>query len=401
MKIEQRVPAAPTSAVRADVVVLAAFAGFGVIWGMYAAAIPAIRDATAVSDAFLGTALSGVGLTALPAMLMSGRFIDRAGRTAFTAALVLFAISAPLALVVTSAPALVAALLVFGGCSGAYDVAINHAAVAAEAATGRRVLNRAHAVFSLGLLAGSLLMGAARGAGMHPGWPLVAAGLLLLAGAVPAWRNLTAIHAPAGTTPPPRGRGAWAGPMVWVAGLLGVLALLVESGLQQWSAVFLEDNLHTAPGLSSLGPAIFAASAATGRMAGHFLGNRLADIPLLVCSGLLVCPGVLVLATADHTAVALAGLLIAGAGISVGSPTLYGFAGRRVPASERGRTVAVVSGIAYVGLLGGPGVVGQIAAATTLRTAFAFLAAAALLMAIGSLSLRRWAKTSPSTSGSV
>jgi MFS family permease len=389
------VPRAATPPARADWVVLAAFAGFGVTWGMYAAAIPAIRAATGVSDGFLGAALSCIGLTALPAMLFAGRLIDRAGRPAFVAALVLFAVTAPLPMVVSSGPALVVTLLVFGGCSGAFDVAINHAAVAAEATTGRRVLNRAHAVFSLGLLSGSLLLGASRSAGLTPRWPLAALALVLLAGAVPAWAGLTGTHTTHESEPAAGGRGLWAGGLVWVAGTLGILALLVESGLQQWSAVFLEDVLKTAPATSSLGPAVFAGAAAAGRMSGHYLGRAAGDVGLLVCAGLIAAPGAVLLATAGGPAVALAGLFLAGMGISVGSPTLYGFAGRRVPASTRGRMVAAVSGIAYIGLLGGPGLVGQLADVFGLRWAFGTLAVIALVMGAGSLTLRRWSAPEP------
>jgi MFS family permease len=385
------VPRVAAPPARAEWVVLAAFAGFGVTWGMYAAAIPAIRAATGVSDGFLGAALSCVGLTALPAMLFAGRLIDRAGRPAFVAALVLFAVTAPLPMVVTSGPALVVTLLVFGGCSGAFDVAINHAAVAAEATTGRRVLNRAHAVFSLGLLSGSLVLGASRSAGLTPRWPLAALGLVLLAGAVPAWAGLAGTHATPEPGPAQSGRAVWAEALVWVAGTLGVLALLVESGLQQWSAVFLEDVLRTTPATSSLGPAVFAGAAAAGRMSGHFLGRAVGDVTLLVCAGLIAAPGAVLLATAGGPAVALAGLFLAGMGISVGSPTLYGFAGRRVPASARGRMVAAVSGIAYIGLLGGPGLVGQLAGLFGLRWAIGALAVIAVVMGVGSLTLRRWA----------
>jgi sugar phosphate permease len=175
-----------------------------------------------------------------------------------------------------------------------------------------------------------------------------------------------------------------------VAGALGILALLVESGLQQWSAVFLEDVLKTAPATSSLGPAVFAGAAAAGRMSGHFLGRAVGDVGLLVCAGLIAAPGAVLLATAGGPAVALAGLFLAGMGISVGSPTLYGFAGRRVPASARGRMVAAVSGIAYIGLLGGPGLVGQLADVFSLRWAIGTLAVIALVMGAGSLTLRRW-----------
>jgi hypothetical protein len=36
----------------ADTIVLTAFGGFGVVWGMYAAAMPAIKATTGVSEAF-------------------------------------------------------------------------------------------------------------------------------------------------------------------------------------------------------------------------------------------------------------------------------------------------------------------------------------------------------------
>jgi hypothetical protein len=324
-------------------------------------------------------------------MLFVGRLIDRSGRAAFAVALVLFAVTAPLPMVVTSGPALVVTLLVFGGCSGAFDVAINHAAVAVEAMSGRRVLNRAHAVFSLGLLCGSLILGASRSGGFAPRWPLAALGLVLLAGAVPAWSGLAGTHAAPEPGGREYGRGVWTGALVWVAGTLGVLALLVESGLQQWSAVFLEDVLKTTPATSSLGPAVFAGAAAAGRLSGHFLSRALSDVALLVCAGLVAAPGAFLLATAASPAVALAGLFVAGMGISVGSPTLYGFAGRRVPASARGRMVAAVSGIAYIGLLGGPGLVGQLADIFTLRWAIGVLAVVALVLGTGSLTLRRWA----------
>ena len=41
---------------------------------------------------------------------------------------------------------------------------------------------------------------------------------------------------------------------------------LVESGLEGWSALFLERTLDSGPAISGLGPGIFAAAMATGRL---------------------------------------------------------------------------------------------------------------------------------------
>ncbi len=176
---------------------------------------------------------------------------------------------------------------------------------------------------------------------------------------------------------------------MWLLGGLGVLALLVESGVQQWSAVLLEDVLHAAPVIAGLGPAVFAAAEALGRAGGQRIIRRIGYARLLVCSGLIAVPGTVLLGAAGSPALALVGVAVTGIGISVAAPTLYGLAGRTADARDRGRTIAAVSGVAYVGLLGGPGLVGQAAGATSLHLALALLAPVALLLAIGVAVLAR------------
>lgn len=83
---------------RTQAVAVAGFASFGLVWGMYAAVMPAIKAATGASDGALGAALSCAGLAALPAMFSAGRLAGRFGRHAFAAAACLFALTAPLPL---------------------------------------------------------------------------------------------------------------------------------------------------------------------------------------------------------------------------------------------------------------------------------------------------------------
>jgi MFS family permease len=383
---DEAVPDKAGGPLRRQAPVLAAFASFGLVWGMYAAAMPTIKAATGASDGALGAALSAAGLAALPAMFGIGRLADRYGRRAFLAAAVAFAAAAAVPLFARSVPALVAGLLLFGGCSGAFDVVINHTAVEYEVAARRPVLNKAHAVFSSGLLAGSAGMGALISAGTRPAWVLAVTGAVIGGLALMIWRRLPAgpLHPPA-----PGGGRRRLPARVWLLGGLGVLALLVESGVQQWSAVLLQDVLHAAPVIAGLGPAVFAGAEALGRASSQQLIERLGDRRLLVCAGLVVIPGAVLLGAAGTTLLALAGVAIAGLGISAASPTLYGLAGRAAAGRDRGRTVAAVSGVAYIGLLGGPGLVGQVADATSLRLALALLAPVALLMVLGIAAVTR------------
>lgn len=55
------------------------FAAYGLFWGTWGAALPALRDSAAVDESALGVALLFVGAGALPAMLLVGRAVDRFG----------------------------------------------------------------------------------------------------------------------------------------------------------------------------------------------------------------------------------------------------------------------------------------------------------------------------------
>src|SRR4051794_26991890 len=142
----------------------AGFAVFGAFWGAWGASIPAIRAQAGVTDGQLGAALLFIGAGALPAMLLSGRAVDRWGLRA-TAALLTLLGGAGLLVAVAARDLLTLAvtLTLLGAASGAADVAINAAAGSAQRASGRPVVTRAHATFSAAVVGASLLAGALRG----------------------------------------------------------------------------------------------------------------------------------------------------------------------------------------------------------------------------------------------
>ncbi|CAN5225578.1 hypothetical protein BH20ACT22_BH20ACT22_06310 [soil metagenome] len=75
---------------------VAAFAAFGLFWGGFAAALPAIKEATGTTEGTLGLALFCIPFcipsAALPAMLLSGPWADRYGRRMLSPALAAFAL---------------------------------------------------------------------------------------------------------------------------------------------------------------------------------------------------------------------------------------------------------------------------------------------------------------------
>jgi MFS family permease len=349
----------------------AAFAVFGLFWGGWAACLPAIQDRTGASDAKLGLALLAVAAAALPAMLAAGRLADVFGGQLVPIGLVAFGISAALPALAGSVAALAALLALVGITTGLLDVAVNAEASRIEADYDVRVMDGLHAAFSVGVLVGGAGSGFLRRAGLEPSWILGGIGAIIVVSAV---FNRGA----------PRGRGrakgrARLGRALAIVGGVLALAFLVENGLEGWSALFLERTFDSSPAVSGLGPGLFAASMATGRILAQRM-VRPSVTARMVIAGVCAAAGLALSASADHPAVALLGLVVAGAGLALSAPTLLGLAGRVGGEGGRGAAVSTVAILGYLGFLAGPPLIGAVAGATSLRGAFVFLGVVALLL---------------------
>ena len=363
---------------------LSAFGAFGVFWGAWAVLLPAIKEQTGASVAELGVALLFVAAAALPTMFATGLLLDRFGPRILPVSAISFGLAVLLPGLADSFWQLVLSLIVVGAASGALDVSINFGATSIEACGGAPIMQKAHASFSGGFLAGSVFAALAREAGVDP------VVILLATSAVPflsAWLNREALG-----LPPPaekRARRISLSRPLLILGLLCGIAFVVESGIEQWSALFLETELDAAPALSGLGPAFFAAAMVTGRVLGHGLGIRFGDRRLLAGGALVSAFGLALAATSTAVPVALIGFFLGGGGISVAAPVLLGAAGRGSSERERGSAVASVTTVSYLGFLAGPPLIGVVSGALDLRAGVALLAGIAALTSIAASSLGR------------
>jgi MFS family permease len=89
-----------------------------------------------------------------------------------------------------------------------------------------------------------------------------------------------------------------------------------------------------------------------------------------------------VAAFAPSVWLALAGILVAGAGCSVCAPTILSIGGRAARPQERATIVGSLATVMYVGFLVGPAAVGGIAEATTLRVSLGSVAAIGFLLTL-------------------
>jgi MFS family permease len=320
-------------------------------------------------------------------MLAAGRLADLFGVRLVPIGLVTFGVAAALPALAHSVAALAALLVLAGVTTGMLDIAINAEASRIEAAHGVRVMDGLHAMFSVGVLVGGVGAGLLRRAGAHPSWILAGIGVVIALAAV--------VNRGSGDTPARAPRRARLGRGLLIVGGVLALAFLIENGLEGWSALFLERTFDSSPAVSGLGPGLFAASMATGRL----LAQRIAQPSVaarMLFAGLSAAGGLALAAAAPNAAIALLGFVIAGGGLALSAPTLFGAAGRVGGEGGRGAAVSTVAILGYLGFLAGPPIIGTVAGATSLRGAFVFLGAVALLLAACAPVLRRQAdETSP------
>jgi MFS family permease len=361
---------------------LLAFFAFGAYWGAWGVLVPDIKEQVDASVTELGIAFLALALAALPAMLVTGRIVDRVGPRIMPITLVLFGLAAVLPGLAGSVWQLTLALIVVGITTGAVDVVINVAATNVETSGGPRVMQVAHALFSAGFLVAAIAVGIARGAGAEPLAVLAGIAVLVLVSALfnrgyPASPRRQA------------SRRIVLSRRLLVLGLLCGLAFMIEGGIENWSALYLETDLDASPAVSALGPGSFAAAMVAGRLLGQWLELRVGDRRLLSVGALVGSGGLFLAAVAPAVPLALLGFAIGGAGVSVAAPTLFGAAGRGASDAERGSAVASVTTISYLGFLVGPPLIGAVSGATDLRVGIGLLAGIALVLAVAAASARR------------
>lgn len=359
---------------------LVGFAALGIFWGSFGAALPALQRRAETSDAELGLALVFLAFGALVSMRATGVLMDRLGPRLTPAAVGAFGLTGFLPGLAGSPVELAVLLFVLGATSGAMDVAINADAVHEEEASGRPLLNLAHAAFSGAVVCSSVGTGLLRWAGLEP--PVVfglAAALVLVAAVAVRTGSETWAASPHGERPRFfQGVPGW----LLLLGGLGALAYWIENAWQSWGAVHLERTLDAPPAASALGPALFAAAMTVGRLSAHRLARPGTERIVLIAGASLAAAGSALAAVAPSAPVALVGIAVAGAGCSVCAPTIVSIAGRAAAPHERATIVGSATTIMYLGFLVGPAVVGGLAELTTLRISLGSVAALAFVLTL-------------------
>ena len=331
----------------------------GVIFGSWAARIPAVRDRVGLSDGELGIVLACAAIGSIVAMPIAGGRAARIGsRRATRVCFALLCLTTGVIALAPSLPVLCVLALCVGAAMGSLDVTMNAHGVAVERRYGRAILAGFHAAFSVGGLAGGALgaLAAATGLDVRAHLAIVAA-VSAAIGLTWSRRFLASdVDAIGRTEPvfvrPPRG--------LLALGALAFACLLIEGASADWSAVYMRDELGTTAAVAALGFTAFSVTMTLGRVFGDRLVDRLGPQTVVRAGGTLAAAGFGLGLLAGRPVAAIAGFACLGAGMSGVVPIVFRASGH-VPGMAAGVGLAAVSSTGYLGFLVGPPTIGGLA----------------------------------------
>ncbi|KPG92127.1 MFS transporter [Pseudomonas sp. RIT-PI-q] len=351
-------------------------AGFGI--AAWAPLVPYAKARAGLDEGTLGLLLLCLGVGSILAMPMAGILATRFGcRRVATGGTLLICLALPLLATVSSIPALIVALFLFGAGLGTVDSTVNLQAVIVERASGKTMMSGFHGMFSLGGVVGAAGVSALLGLGVSPLGAMLVVNVLLLIALFKAAPHLL----PYGSESSGPAFAVPHGIVLFIGGMCFIV-FLAEGAALDWSAVFLAQERGIDTAYAGLGYAAFALTMTVGRLTGDSIVRRLGATRVIVFGGLTAATGLFLATFAPNWEAALVGYALLGAGCSNIVPVLYTAVGKQTVMPES-IAVPAITTLGYAGILAGPAVIGFIAHASSLSFAFGLMAVLLVAVAIG------------------
>lgn len=347
-------PAAATSA-RA---VVNLFVYNGLVIGVYAASLAALRERLGLDAAGIAILLVCAGLAAITGMQLGGRMSDRIGaRRIVLVCLPLLLVGLAVFGFATSYPMLIVGGLLLGLGNGGIDVAMNAIGVQVEATRPKPIMSFFHGMWSIGNFTGAALVLLA--ALSWPSAPVQAA--VVVATALGVLSIVASLRITPETavvdhtddsgekTPIPR----WA----YLLGLMAIAFGLGEGTAMDWSGLHVTEVAGIPAAQGSVAVTVVAGFMVAIRLLGDALVARFGRRAVVRFGGACAALGYLITALATPLPALLIGWAMVGFGVGMIAPQVYAVAGH----AAGGRGLAVVVTFGYATFLCGPAVIGFLA----------------------------------------
>ena len=363
-----------TADIRARVAVTFLFVFTGAATTAWAVHIPVVKEHFNLSNAQVGWVIMMLGLGAVTSMQFMGQIVDKRGSkfgTVFAGICASVAVILPA--LATNVYMLCAALFVFGFFLSATDVSMNAQAVELEKRYGRPIFSAFHAYWSIGCFIGATLGGAALAAG----WPMIATlsaigalGLIMVLVAN-SWFLPKTQSATTGEQKSSKQElkaknkleNAANRPYLKLVVALGIMAgsgALIEGIGLDWSALLGVGIQHVTASQAAISVTVFSAAMAGFRFVADKVVAKIGRIAAIRYGAALSAFGVGFAISQGDFAVSIFGWLVAGLGIAAVVPQIFAYSASVGEESHSGRNMALVFGLCYAAMLGGPAIIGWV-----------------------------------------
>ena len=355
-----------TAATRATYI---AFAVNGFSFASWASRIPAVKDRLGLSPRELGLVLIAIAIGSVLALPASGPIVHRFGTRRVVSAMAVIGgcsfVVVALGQLAGVVP-LAIGLFVWGLSTAVWDVAMNIQGALVEQHLGRSIMSRFHAGWSIGTVTGALLGTIMVVLGVPVAVHLGVIGVAIVIGMPRAVRAYLPDE-PTEDTRATSALRAWKEPRTLLVGLFTLAFAFGEGAANDWIGVAMIDDRGAAHAVGTLALAAFLVAMTTGRWVGPGTLDRYGRVPTLRVLTVVALIGLAIFIFVGSTALAFAGVVLWGLGISLGFPVGMS-AGADDPAMAAPR-VSVISSIGYCAFLGGPPLIGFIGEQDTVQHA--------------------------------
>lgn len=355
--------------------VFACFFLFAFALGALLGRLPDIQHNLGLTEGQLGLMLIGMAVGSLISLSLGAQWVDRMGAR-LTAFVTVIGTAFCYALIpwLPSAYLVFATLFVAGFLAGMLEINLNLEADRIEAQLNKRVMNRAHGMWSLGFFVTALIAAAVRQAAIPvTTHTAVAFGIVVLATLVllPGMTNApvrpdTKVHDD--DTP----RIALPNLGLLPLCIIAIAAFLIEGTGIDWSVIYMRDVFEVAPFIGGLSLTVFTGLMSLGRLFADPVVDRFGPRAVATTMLAVAALGSLTIGIAPHPYVAIAGFGMIGLGCSCVYPLTVSAAAQRTDRPSA-VNVAALAQVSFVVFFLGPPLLGFVAEHLGIRLSYLFV----------------------------